>query len=201
MIRSCQERRLLFSMKPDGSDVRARTRFRTVCTYGSFSPDIKQIVYRRVIDGPAFQWDLNTFGRNEEVFVANCGGSNELPLLKNAAFDGWPAWSPDERIAFSSKRAGPANRPNLCGQRGRLGLRQITGGRLDRSTILGVTDGGSSCTAGSRRDSGNISVVRSTETQDLEGVLGVFRPDNCCIETSFRLQPVLSSSLLCLDPS
>jgi TolB protein len=84
----------LFSMKPDGSDVREHTRFHTVCTFGSFSPDMRQIVYRKVIDGPAFQWDLSVIGRNSEVFVANADGSNEVNLSKSAAFDGWPVWSP-----------------------------------------------------------------------------------------------------------
>ena len=88
-------------MKPDGTDVRQQTRFHTVCTYGSFSPDMKHIVYRKVIDGPAFQWDLSTIGRNSEVFVANADGSSEVNLSKNAAFDGWPAWSADgKRVAF-----------------------------------------------------------------------------------------------------
>ena len=120
----------LFSMKPDGSDVRQHTRLHTVCTYGSFSPDMKHIVYRKVVDGPAFQWDLSTIGRNSEVFVANADGSNEVNLSKNAAFDGWPAWSPDgKRIAFSSNRAGPANTGQIfVVNADGTGLRQITGG-------------------------------------------------------------------------
>jgi TolB protein len=120
----------LFSMKPDGSDVRQHTRFRTVCTYGSFSPDMKHIVYRKVIDGPAFQWDLSAIGRNSEVFVANADGANEVNLSKNAAFDGWPMWSPDgKRIAFSSNRAGPANTGQIfVVNADGSGLRQLTSG-------------------------------------------------------------------------
>jgi TolB protein len=120
----------LFSMKPDGTDVRQHTRFHTVCTFGSFSPDMKQIVYRKVIDGPAFQWDLSTIGRNSEVFVANADGSNEVNLSKNAAFDGWPAWSPDgKRIAFSSNRAGPANTGQIfVVNADGSGLHQLTSG-------------------------------------------------------------------------
>jgi TolB protein len=100
----------LFSMKPDGSDVRQHTRCRSVCTFGSFSPDMTRIVYRKVIDGPAFQWDLTSRGRNSEIFVANADGTNEVNLSNNAAFDGWPMWSPDGRqVVFASNRSGPAN--------------------------------------------------------------------------------------------
>jgi TolB protein len=120
----------LFSMKPDGSDVKQHTHLKTVCTFGSFSPDMKRIVYRKVIDGPAFQWDLSTIGRNSEVFVANADGSNEINVSKNAAFDGWPAWSPDGKlIAFSSNRAGPANTGQIfVVNPDGSGLRQVTSG-------------------------------------------------------------------------
>lgn len=120
----------LFSMKPDGTDVRQHTHCQTVCSFGSFSPDMKRIAYRKVIDGPAFQWDLSAVGRNSEVFVASADGSGEVNLSKSAAFDGWPAWSPDGKmIAFSSNRAGPANAGQifLIAPDG-TGLRQITSG-------------------------------------------------------------------------
>jgi TolB protein len=100
----------IFSMKVDGTDLRQHTRCRTVCTYGSFAPDMKRIAYRKVVDAAGLQWDLTAGARNSEIFVADADGANERNVSNNAAFDGWPVWSPDgERIAFASNRAGPAN--------------------------------------------------------------------------------------------
>lgn len=65
-------------------------------TYGSWSPDMKHIVFRKIVGE-----------ENSEVFTADAGGANAKNLTNNPFFDGWPAWSPDgTQIAFASNRYG-----------------------------------------------------------------------------------------------
>ena len=83
----------------DSIDLKTRriTRLITdgVNTYPDWSPDMKKIVFRKILG------ELNS-----EVFVANSDGSNLGNLSNSPAFDGWPAWSPDgKQIAFASNRA------------------------------------------------------------------------------------------------
>ena len=99
----------VFSMAPDGGDLRQHTRCRSVCTYPAVSPDGRRLAFRKVVDGPGLQWDLTPGERNSEVFVAALDGSDERNLSRNGAFDGWPAWRPDgAAVVFASNRTGPA---------------------------------------------------------------------------------------------
>ena len=133
----------IFSMRSDGSDVQQHTRCEVVCTYGSVSPDGSRVLYRKVINSAGFNWDLSHSERNSEVFVADLDGANEINLTENAAFDGWPVWSPDGRqIAFASNRTGPA----MTGQiwlvnRDGSDLRQITDGPLSHTQPSWSADG------------------------------------------------------------
>lgn len=102
----------IFSMNTDGSDVKQITSFKTVSTYPSVSPDGKNIAFRRVIDGPAFNWDLSTNvnNRDSKIFVTDIHGMNPVNVSRSPAFDGWPCWAPDSTtIMFVSNRSGPAN--------------------------------------------------------------------------------------------
>lgn len=100
----------IYSMKIDGSDIQQHTHCESVCTFGSFSPDGGKVLYRKVIKTAGFDWSLENIERNSEIFISSIDGSHEFNLSNNAAFDGWPAWSPDgDRIAFASNRSGPAN--------------------------------------------------------------------------------------------
>jgi TolB protein len=120
----------VFSIKPDGSDLKQHTKCKTVCTFPGLSPDGTKITYRKVVDVPGFNWDFSSAARNSEVFVANADGSNEVNISKNAAFDGWPMWSPDgRRIAFASNRVGPANVGQIfVVNADGTGLKQVTQG-------------------------------------------------------------------------
>jgi len=120
----------VFSMKPDGSDLKQHTRCRTVCTYPVPSPDGRRIAYRKIIDAPGLDWALKSVARNSEVFVADMDGAKELNLTGHAAYDGYPMWSPDGRwIIFSSARTGRPNGGQLFLVRpDGSSLRQVTEG-------------------------------------------------------------------------
>jgi len=114
----------IFSMNTDGSDVRQHTQCKAVCTYGSLSPDGTKVLYRKVTSTAGFNWELGNIDGNSEIFMADIDGGNETNLSNNAAFDGWPVFSPDgRRIAFASNRSGPA-------RTGQIWLMNIDGGDL-----------------------------------------------------------------------
>jgi len=133
----------IFSMRPDGGDLRQHTHLRAICTYPTFSPDGTRIAYRKVTDAPAMTWDLTLGTRNSEIFVADADGGNETNLTASAAFDGWPAWCPDgSLIAFASNRAGPANVGQIyvVAPDG-TGLRQVTFGPWGHAQPAWSADG------------------------------------------------------------
>jgi len=114
----------IFSMNLDGGELRQLTRCKAVCTYGSLSPDGTKVLYRKVTKTPGFNWELGNIDKNSEIFIADAGGGNETNLSNNAAFDGWPVFSPDgQRIAFASNRSGPA-------RTGQIWLMNTAGGDL-----------------------------------------------------------------------
>ena len=89
------------------------TSFKTISTYPPISPDGKKICFRRITSEPGFNWDLTTSKRNSEVFVMNIDGTNPVNVSNNAAYDGWPAWSPTGDVIYSSNRGGFANEAQL----------------------------------------------------------------------------------------
>jgi len=133
----------IFSMKTDGSDVQQHTRCQAVCTYGSLSPDDTKVLYRKVIKAPGLDWALGSIEKNSEIFIANSDGSGETNISKNAAFDGWPVFSPDgSKIAFASNRSGPA----LTGQIWSMnidgsGLKQLSQGPWSHAQPAWAFDG------------------------------------------------------------
>ena len=97
----------IYSMAPDGSDVRRHIACDGVCTYPTPSPDGRWIAFRKVLHEPGREWDQHKVIGNSEIFVASLDGSQEHNLSRDPAFDGWPAWSPDSRsVVFSSNRDG-----------------------------------------------------------------------------------------------
>jgi TolB protein len=122
----------IFSMKPDGSDVKQMTDLKSVSTYASISPDGKKVVFRGSTSTPAFAWDMtsNPNSLNSEIFVMDIDGTNVVNISNSASFDGWPMWSPDsQKVVFASNRSG---KPNS----GQLYVCNIDGSELQQLTDL-----------------------------------------------------------------
>jgi Tol biopolymer transport system component len=92
----------IFSMSPDGGDVRQVTNLPDWDTYPAVSPDGRELLWRRI----APTGGKSESGRNSEVFWMDLATGEMRNVTAHQAYDGWPAWSPDgRRIAFASNRA------------------------------------------------------------------------------------------------
>jgi len=92
----------IYSMAPDGSDLRRVTDLPDWDTYPAISPDGTQLLWRRI----APTGGKSESGRNSEVFWMDLATGAMRNVTGHQAYDGWPAWSPDgRRIAFASNRA------------------------------------------------------------------------------------------------
>jgi TolB protein len=101
----------IFMMKVDGTGVQQVSRFGTISTYPSISPDGKKICFRKVIHEPGFNYDNSLNKRNSEVFVMNIDGTGAVNISNSTAYDGWPFWTADGKVIFSSNRNGV---PRIC---------------------------------------------------------------------------------------
>jgi TolB protein len=120
----------IWSVDSDGGNPVKHTDCRSVCTYGSLSPDGRRVLFRKVDATSGLNWALEAIGKNSEIYIADANGTNVRSLAAHPAFDGWPRWSPDgEWVIFASNRAGPA----LTGQLWRV--------RADGSELQQLTRG------------------------------------------------------------
>jgi Tol biopolymer transport system component len=84
----------IYSMRPDGTDVRRLTEYNGDDRFPSFSYDGKRIAY------------VSTRS-NFEIYVMDADGTNETRLTNNTSSDLDPSFSPDgSKIVFSSNRDG-----------------------------------------------------------------------------------------------
>jgi TolB protein len=133
----------IWSIRPDGSDAQKLTDCRAVCTFGSLSPDGRQLLFRKVDSNGGLDWSLETIEKNSEIYLMELEGNEMRLLASHPAFDGWPLWSPGgDWIVFASNRAGPA----LTGQIWLIrpdgsGLRQITSGAWGHAQPSFTADG------------------------------------------------------------
>jgi Tol biopolymer transport system component len=86
------------------AQVGARSEFGVVAI-AALTPDRKTLVFRGTVnetqDGETVQ--------NSDIFTIGTNGGNRIRLTRDAAFDGWPAVSPNGTcIAFASNRLGDA---------------------------------------------------------------------------------------------
>ncbi len=92
----------LYEMNIDGTNVKRLTNYLEWDTYPSYSPDGKEILWRRILADTTAPRSYNS-----EIFKMNKDGSGLKNLSNHKSFDGYPEWSPDGKsIVFVSSRHG-----------------------------------------------------------------------------------------------
>ena len=89
----------IFTVKPDGSDLRRLTNYGVYTAEGVMSPDGKTIVFTSLKDG-----DL-------DIYTMNIDGTNVRQLTHTHGYDGGPWWSPDgKRIVYRAHHTDSTDR-------------------------------------------------------------------------------------------
>ena len=95
----------IFSMKPDGSDVRQLTNLGTNASafWENWSPDGHQLVFSKYPNGPGQLWLMNADGSNQHVLLSEPDFDNNAPYF----LAGWP-------LGGLREMPGPVQRQWLC---------------------------------------------------------------------------------------
>ncbi len=89
----------IYEMNPDGSGLKRITQTPDEETCARYSRDMKKIVYLR--------GDIAL--RNDEVFVMDVASGKTKNITQSISAEGWPCWSGNEAIVFSSDSSGTFN--------------------------------------------------------------------------------------------
>ncbi|MEA2492480.1 MAG: hypothetical protein QOJ29_391 [Thermoleophilaceae bacterium] len=119
----------IYTMNPDGSDLKRLTNAPGEDALAKWSPDGRRIVFYSQRDG------------QREIYVMNADGSDQMRLTNDPADDQYPAWSPDGgRIAFGTNRDGSSQREIYVVNADGTGLARLTTTPPAASGLPGISD-------------------------------------------------------------